>query len=293
MWLVLGGSGFLGPALRAARPRDEFLFTHSAHPQEGSAHFDVRSSSIRELLRIAGKRPKAALILAGVTNIDACARDPEGTRKINVEGIVRIIDELNTLGVRPVFTSSDAVFDGSRAMWREHEEVRPILTYGRQKLEVENYLAASKSPSLTVRLPKLLMEARNPRCMITGWVEALGRGEEIRCATDQFFTPASATDAAAAMLDLADGGATGLYQLGGPERLGRRELLGAVLDEYAKQRAPKARIVECSLRDIAVLEPRPLDQSMDTSRYQALGLARLRPASEVARLSVRDNLRRL
>jgi dTDP-4-dehydrorhamnose reductase len=289
MWLILGGSGFLGPELRAAGAAAGAAFTFSSHPVEGGLPFDARRSSVAELVQRIGAKPAAAFILLGVTNIDACARDPQGTAAVNVEGILRIAGELRALGIAPVFTSSDAVFDGSRALWREGEAVTPVLTYGRQKLEVERHLASLAPPALTLRLPKLLSARRNARCMLTGWIDALGRDETILCATDQYFTPAEAGDVARAMLALAEAGERGLYHLGGPERLSRRELLEAVVEEYSRYAKPRARIKECLLRDIPVVEPRPLDLSMDTSRLRARLGNTLRPASEIARLAVRDH----
>lgn len=288
MLLVLGGSGFLGPALRRTGLGTEALYTHHDHPLAGSVPFDVRHSRVQDLLGAAPGRSTAALILLGITNVDACARDPRGTREVNVEGIICVAEELKGLGVTPVFTSSDAVFDGRHGCWTEDQAVEPVLTYGRQKLEVERYISSLPKPWLIVRLPKLLSAARNPRCMLTGWVEALGREERILCATDQYFTPADAGDAARGLVSLLNSGVSGLYHLGGPERLSRRELLEAVLQEYRKFKTPKADIVECSLRDVPVLEPRPLDTSMDSSRFAARCGRILRPASEIARLAVRD-----
>ncbi len=287
MRLILGGSGFLGPALRAAMaPRA--AFTYQSNPVPGGLHFDARSSSVHALVERLGERPSAAVILLGITNIDACARDPAGTAQVNVEGIVRVVDEMRSLGIVPVFTSSDAVFDGSHALWREDEAVRPVLTYGRQKLEVERYLLSLSPPGLVVRLPKLLSAAPDPRCMITGWVKALGRPEKILCATDQYFTPTGADDAARAIEALVSAGATGLYHLGGPERLSRRELLQVVVDEYSRHATPGAEIVECRLDDLPVFERRPLDLSMDSRRFVArCGGGILRPASAVARMAVR------
>jgi dTDP-4-dehydrorhamnose reductase len=190
-----------------------------------------------------------------------------------------------------VFTSSDAVFNGTHALWREDEDVQPILTYGRQKREVERYLSSLPPPWLIVRLPKLLAARRDPRCMLTGWVEALGRPGRILCATDQYFTPADVGDVALAIKRLIDAAATGLYHVAGPQRINRRELLEEVLKEYRQHASVKAQIVECSLRDIPVLEPRPLDLSMDTSRYRARFGSSLRPASEAARRAVRRILK--
>ena len=286
MRLILGGSGFLGPALRAAMaPRT--AFTYQAHPVPGGLYFDARSSSVHALVERLGERPSAAVILLGITNIDACAKEPAATALVNVEGIVRVVDELRALGIVPVFTSSDAVFDGSHALWREDEAVQPVLTYGRQKLEVERYLSSLPPPWLIVRLPKLLSAVCDPRCMITGWVQALGRPERILCATDQYFTPTGADDAARGIEALVSAGATGLYHLGGSERLSRLELLQVVVDEYSRHAAPRAEIVECRLGELPVFERRPLDLSMDSSRFIKRCGGILRPASVVARAAVR------
>lgn len=265
--LLLGASGFLGPALIEAFGPGGAIGTHCRHPRPGSLYFDVRGSSVARLLDGLPHRPEAAVIMLGITSIDDCARDPAGTAAVNVQGVIRVIDELRALGIAPVFVSSDGVFDGSRGMWREDDVPRPILEYGRQKLAVETYLSSLPPPWLIVRPPKLLDPAPNPRCMLSGWVKALGEGGKILCATDQYFTPAAAPDAAGALALLVRQRAQGIYHLGGPRRLSRRNLLEYVIAEYRRHAEPRAEVVNCSLRDIPVLEARPLDSSLDSSRF--------------------------
>lgn len=265
--LLLGASGFLGPALQEALGPNVAIATHFSHARAKSAFFDARRTRLTEIVGNLPDNPAAGVILFAVTGIDDCARDPAGTAEVNVHGAIRVVDELRVLGIMPVFVSSDAVFDGHRSWWREDDEPRPILTYGRQKLEVERYLATLPPPWLVVRLPKLLAEGRNPRCMLTGWVDALGSEGPILCATDQYFTPAAAADAARGIATLIRERAQGLFHLGGPERLSRRELLGMVLDEYRGFGTARAEIVECSLRDISVAEARPLDTSLCSERF--------------------------
>lgn len=265
--LLLGASGFLGPALVEAFGRGGAIATHCRHARPGSLYFDARETRVAHLLKGVPRRPDAAVIMLGITSIDDCARDPAGTAAVNVAGVIRVIDELRTLGIAPVFVSSDGVFDGSRALWREDDVPRPILEYGRQKRAVENYLSSLPPPWLIVRPPKLLDPKPNPRCMLSGWVKALGEGGRILCATDQYFTPAAAPDVARALALLVRERAQGLYHLGGPRRLSRRELLEAVIVEYRRHAEPRAEIVDCSLRDIPVLEARPLDSSLDSSRF--------------------------
>jgi len=285
--LLLGASGFFGPALREAFGSSGAVATHFGHANSGSHFFDARSTPIADLVSRLPSKPAAAVILLGITNIDACARDPSGTAETNVKGIIRVIEELRALGIAPVFASSDGVFDGTRALWTEEDDAYPILEYGRQKLAVEQYLSSLAPPWLIVRLPKLLAQKVNPRCMLTGWIESLGRPDRILCATDQYFTPASGSDAALAIAMLVDKKAQGLFHLGGPERLSRRALLEAVLSEYHKFASPRGEIVECSLRDIPVVEPRPLDTSMSSDRFVKEMAYRFRPASEVAGMAVK------
>ena len=286
--LLLGASGFLGPALLDAFGGARAVKTHCKHPVNGSRFFDARTTHISDVLAALPGKPAAAVILLGITDIDKCARDPAGSAEVNVRGIIRVIDEARALGIMPVFVSSDAVFDGSGAYWSEDDEPIPILTYGRQKLEVERHLAALPPPWIIVRLPKLISPERNARCLLSGWAEGLGRRRRILCATDQYFTPAAVPDAARAIAQLVQARAQGLYHLGGPERLSRRDLLGAVLDEYRKFEKPIAEVVDCSLRDIPVLEPRPLDTSLRSERFKADFGTSFRAAGEVARAAVQS-----
>lgn len=290
--LLLGATGFFGPALTNEFGPSVIARTYSKHAVEGGLRFDARVSRLDELLARLPCEPVAGIVALGETNIDRCARDAEGTSEINVRGVIRVVRELAALGIMPVFLSSDGVLEGTRAMTSEGDEVRPILTYGRQKLEVERFMATLPAPWLIVRLPKLLSVAREPRCMLTQWIDAAGNGERIVCATDQFFTPAATVDAAKAVAALVRKRAHGLFHAGGPERLSRRALLQAVLDEYRTFAEPNAEIVECSLRDLKVLEPRPLDTSLRSDKLLRECGALLRPASEIARLAVQNHFAR-
>ena len=265
--LLLGASGFLGPALSMAIGRCSSVATHFSHAIEGSIYFDACRTPLAQVIASLDQAPAIGVILFGETRIDCCAKDPVGTAKINVQGAIRAIDEMREMGIIPVFVSSDAVFDGSRSWRREEDETAPILSYGKQKLEVERHLASQPHPWLIVRLPKLLAVQHDPRCMMTGLIDALGREERLLCATDQFFTPAAAIDVANAIALLIRGEANGVFHLGGPERLSRRELLEIVIDAYRKFAPVKAKIVDCSLRDISVLEVRPLDTSLNSHRF--------------------------
>jgi dTDP-4-dehydrorhamnose reductase len=259
----------------------------NALPGQRSLPFDAGSTQVHALVASLQAKPVVAILLFGNTDIDKCARDASGTALINVAATIRVIEELQELGIKPVFASSDAVFDGTKSYSREEDPARPILTYGRQKLEVEEHLAALASPWLALRLPKLLSEDCHPHCMLTAWTKQLALESDLRCATDQYFTPAAVKDVADAITELIQGPANGLLHLGGPARLSRRELLAEVVDEYARHEPVRARITDCSIRDFKFVEARPLDTSLSSERATPLIRTRFRDARVVARIAVR------
>ena len=282
--VLLGASGVLGRALAHALGERLAGRTFLRHPIVPGVRFDARTDSVTGLIDRLPMRPHVAVVLLGETRIDACAADPAGTAEINVTAVTRVVAELVALDIQPVFVSSDAVFDGCKPLSTEDDRPNPILTYGRQKILAERFVAALAFPWVVVRLPKLLSP------MVEDWIAALGRTQAIECATDQYFNPMLPYDAAAAIVALIDHGVQGLYHVAGPERLSRRQLLDAVVDEYRRFAEPVASVLYRPMREIEkarlLREPRPLDTSIRSIRLAGLRMPSIEPASRAARAMV-------
>jgi dTDP-4-dehydrorhamnose reductase len=119
-FLIVGASGFVGSHLYARLGAERSIATFHRKPIAGGVHFDAATMDIGSVLRDAPD-VTCAFLVHGIGRLDECARDPAGTAKVNVEGMQRIIDELAARGIKIVFTSSDAVFDGSRGGWTEQD----------------------------------------------------------------------------------------------------------------------------------------------------------------------------
>ena len=52
-------------------------------------------------------------------DIDACKRDIERSRVINVDSTSRVIEDLVKLGIKPIFTSSEYVFEGTKGNYSD------------------------------------------------------------------------------------------------------------------------------------------------------------------------------
>ena len=74
-----------------------------------------------------------ALILVAVTKIDTCEEEKAMTRRVNVDGTLELIRQLVNEGIKPVFFSSDYVFDGDTGGYLDESPLNPINEYGHQK----------------------------------------------------------------------------------------------------------------------------------------------------------------
>jgi dTDP-4-dehydrorhamnose reductase len=271
-FLLLGASGLLGRHMRSLLDPKRTVSTYRSHPVEGSVYFDATSMRARDVFLRGSHGFQAAYILYGITNLEDCARNPEATARVNVDSIDEVIDDLDEAGVKTIFASSDAVFDGSPGLKTETAPTHPVLTYGKQKLAVERHLATKKGAWVIARLSKLMSTRSESRNLLNEWAEQLDRGESIRCARDVVFSPADVGDAARAMVRMADESLAGIYHVCGPQAVNRLDLLQLLLEKAVAYKPFNPRISTCSIRDFPFLEPRPLDASMDPAKlYAALG----------------------
>jgi len=271
-YLIIGASGFIGARLYAVLGRTHALATYHNRPVPGAFAFDAGRMRLADAVLKQHRGLTHAYILHGETNIDKCAGDPRGTAEINVAGTKRVIDDLLEHGVTPVFASSDAVFDGSRGLWTEEDPVNPILTYGRQKAEVERYLLEKTGAGLVLRLAKVVATAPSANDMLSEWFNRLESGTEIRCARDQVLSPLAVDDAVTAFTRLAESGRSGVFHVCGPRPITRLDLLQLLVKEIRCYRELQPKITPCGLRDFNFSEPRPLDASMSPRKlYAALG----------------------
>lgn len=265
--IVLGASGYLGGHLmRTLGARG--IGTYSSRPAAGLVKFDAMTDRLPDLLASAGP-VSHAFIPYGAIDPDRCTREPAATMAVNVVSVVRIIEDALRAGVTPVFFSTDYVFKGDRGDWREDEPTQPTTSYGAQKVAVETWLKTRREPWLIVRLSKVVGPETDTHSVIGQWVNDIKAGKAMRIATDQVFSPAAATDIARALVELADGGDTGVWHVAG-ERFSRYDLLQCLMTEIRRiDPSVTADITACSLTEVPFAEPRPLNTWMNVDRIKA------------------------
>jgi dTDP-4-dehydrorhamnose reductase len=201
----------------------------------------------------------AAILCAGITSLDACRRDPAGTRHINVFQTLCLSETLVAAGMFVVFLSSNLVFDGTHPLRRADDEVCPTTEYGRQKAEVELGYAAFGNRATIVRLTKVV----NPQWpLIRSWLHALRAGKTVEAFDNLVCAPIPLAIVVRGLIDIARHQRPGLWQFSAPSDV--------AYSEIARHLARRLAVDHHLVRAIACgqhgAEQPPLHTTLDTSR---------------------------
>jgi dTDP-4-dehydrorhamnose reductase len=262
--LVTGASGLLGGRLAEilSTSHDVIAVRHRGPVPAGLSVVDADILDRGALDRaFETARPDAVLHSAALADADRCEREPDLARRCNVEGSAEIARRCRERGLRLVTISTDIVFGGDRAFVSEEEPARPLLHYGRTKLEAEDAVLAESGNAVVLRIALVVGRGFGPRTTASEAVAAaLAAGRRPRLFHDQYRTPidpASIADAVARVLDRT---ASGRFHVGGAERLSRFEL---------GQRVARVLGLPANLEGMSQAEqdvPRPAEASLDSSR---------------------------
>ncbi len=264
--LIFGGSGFIGEALRKRLNKKPCLSTYCSSPFKGGLQFDVSFQRVRDIDYEASS-VSHAVILLGNTNPDWCASYPEASDKLNIENIITLINDLYEQDIKPIFLSTEAVFSGSIGNYTENDPPSPILRYGRQKVEVENYLRAKGKPYVIARLAKVYSDSLERDSFLGSWYHQIIESQpNIRCADDLVSCPISLDDTVTAIEQIIHKDVEGIFHLAGPDPLSRYDICQALLSEISRFRPISVEIGRCSIDDFSTVEVRPKDISMNAEK---------------------------
>jgi dTDP-4-dehydrorhamnose reductase len=270
-WLITGAGGQLGSVLMrllSQRGLETIGLTsfNGPQPDVGSCiRGDLTdAATLREIVR--SHRPAIIVHAAAVTSIQVGYEQPDATQRVNVDATRTLVELSAEIGARIAFTSTDLVFDGSSAPYRETDAVSPLSVYARSKVEAEKIVLAYDRgvvvrPALMYGLP-----AVNRPTTFLQQIESLRTGRPLKLFEDEFRTPIWLEDAADATRMAAASNYHGTLHLGGPERLSRLEM-GRVMAEALGISSPS--IVPSRQSDMEFSEPRPADVSLDSSKFAA------------------------
>ncbi len=277
--LVTGASGLLGWYLSQAASNDwEVYGTYHQQPivapdcrpmtagwPKAIALDLTDTTALQECF--AQLRPDAVIHTAALSQPNACQEHPTLSYKINVLASFHIAIECQKLGIPCVFTSSEQVFDGSQAPYREGDPPNPINRYGEHKALAESGMLARHDQMAVCRMPLMFGVVPHADSFIQPFIQRLRSGQLLQAFTDEIRMPLSGWDAAQGLL-LALGKHRGILHLGGKERLSRYDMAKTLVEVLGIE---SALIEPCLQADVKMAAPRPADLSMDCTIAHNLG----------------------
>jgi dTDP-4-dehydrorhamnose reductase len=220
--LITGGSSYLGQHLvpMARRQRgdeDTLVYTYFSHdPQQGpeGRRLDVRDERAVQAL-VDSFRPDVIIHTAGSN------RPAETMDDVIRRGAEQVTAAAIRHGTRLIHLSTDVLFDGRHAPYREADPPQPLHAYGRAKATAETIVARHDN-AVIVRTSLIYGLDKMDRG--TEWiVRALKSGEAITLFTDQMRNPILVDSLCSACIELIDHDYTGILHVAGADRVSRAD----------------------------------------------------------------------
>jgi dTDP-4-dehydrorhamnose reductase len=264
--LVTGSGGRLGGRLAECLASEFPLVAarHLSEPPESLPQVRLDLLSIASLESAFDRARPDAVVHAAALGVDRCEADPAAAEALHVRATEALARLCRLRGVRLLALSTDLVLPGDRPFSGEADPARPLLTYGQTKLLGERAVLGADPGAAVLRVALVHGRGHGPGGTASEAIAwALRAGRTVRLFTDQYRTPVDPESVAAVLAALLRGGGTGLYHVGGPERLSRHDLglrVARLLD------LPNDLIQRVTQAEHAPGAPRPLDTSLDSGR---------------------------
>lgn len=267
--VIIGAKGFIGSALWNTYHKASPLHrgTTRRENDEGLLVYDLDQTTPQQLDQL-DDTITDAVIMAAVSRINACEEDPDGSYRINVTGIKNCVHHLWRRSIRPIFISTDYVFDGRQGNYEENDPTHPITEYGRQKRAAEELvLEISQGTGCVLRLSKIYSSQAGDGSLLDEMVACFAQGKVVRAAVDQRFCPLFRGDLIAMIQTLQVAEASGIFHVCGDESVSRFQLAQRVA---ARCGADPALVEPISLDDLRTGPVRPKNTSMRNHRLRTV-----------------------
>lgn len=168
-----------------------------------------------DLLRdhIKAVNPDVVIHTAAAVNVDECEENPDWAKKLNDDVTKDIADICDNLGIKLVYISSDAVFDGKEArLYTETDTPNPLNVYARTKLAGEEHVL-SYSNNMVFRTNIYGYNIQDKKSFGEWVLSALQDGQTLNMIDDIDFSPILVNDLAEIIYKAVVENLTGLYHV--------------------------------------------------------------------------------
>ncbi|MDQ3439996.1 MAG: dTDP-4-dehydrorhamnose reductase [Planctomycetota bacterium] len=224
--VITGGGGMLAGALR--RTLEERRI--KTHVLDRAACDVTDARSVDDLFEL--RRPTLVLNCAAYTKVDLAEQESELANRVNGTGAANLARGCAASGAKLVHFSTDYVFDGTlRRPLRPDDPVGPQSAYGKSKLLGEQAIQGVTGLDYLVLRTAWLYGTGGANFVKT-MVTVAKAGKPLRVINDQFGSPTSTLDLAAATLELLDRDATGILHVSNAGETNWFDFARAIFQEW-------------------------------------------------------------
>ncbi len=208
-------------------------------------------------------RPEVVIHAAALTDVDLCEKEPELAFRMNSNATAQIALQAKRNRAFLIYISTDYVFDGTKGMYKETDEAKPINVYGLSKLKGEEFVKEFADEWCIVRLSTPYGIHNKRRTFPEYVIEKLTKGEKLRVAYDQFTSPTYVPNFCRMLLEVAERGIQDIIHLSGSVRASRLDVAIKVAELLNLDRT----LIEPTLlSELKLIAKRPKDSSLDVSK---------------------------
>ena len=268
--LVTGANGFVAGSVLAQAGDDTDLHALSrgeppARPPNFHWHHcdPLLPGQLAELFRKI--QPDALIHTAATADIDFCQQHREVAWAVNVELTRTLAGLCADSGAKLVFCSTDTIFDGEHAPYREDNLPRPVNFYAETKVEAERTVADLGAQAVIARLSLVVglpfLGAGNS--FLPRMIAAFAEGRTVAVPEHEVRTPVDVATVGRALLELAAGEHHGVFHLAGKDRLNRYVMAQQIAERFGFS---KQLVVPQAPAASPGRAPRPRDVSLDNAK---------------------------
>ncbi len=230
--LIIGATGFVGSHWARAAADGFDVWRASRHPDDDPQSLAIDITEPPSVDRaFESARPDFVTLLAALSDIDRCQQQRALAEAINHHGAANVARRCAADGARLLFTSTDAVFDGTQGPYREDDPPTPPNWYGETKARAERAIAEVSPDAAIVRLSLVLGHSARPggNSYLDKVAGNLRAGNQIISPTFELRNPIDVGTLCSILAELtACREATGIFHVGASDKISRYDLARAI-----------------------------------------------------------------
>lgn len=280
--LITGCGGMLGNAVYPyfVKRFSNVLATDKDVNEDWLEYLDVREHDKLQLV-FASFQPTIVLHLAAETDLEFCETFPDIAEATNATATRKIAELANDYDATLVYISTAGVFDGKKeGYYTEADTARPIMVYGQEKFNGEDYVRAIANKYYILRAGWMVGGGQKDHKFVMKILEQiLADQQTLHVVTDKWGTPTYTHDFALNLFELLASEQYGTYHMVCEGSGTRFDVAAEILKICGRTDIEMIPVSSDFFKD-EYFAPRPRSEMMINENLSKIGLNYMRPWEE-------------